>query len=255
METITWTPRNDIDLVLPQRNVLTLRKDGYYFLNLRVTLISFNPLTVHLLCNKNKVLLKGQINPNTNSTGLLGKVEELSAQTNLSVSIHPQATNINYDALLTHLDMIYMYNSQSWSRGVPGHLFRDPRSSAPMVFVLYQTELSLLAAQGMMSLLQLCFSAFVINGRAKAFFTCLIERQLILVVLLLLSCYEGSQYLWSFSHQTVFTALLMSDISKCAVMNPRFNLDNRIKLSEVDVSCVVHIFMFYLLLGLKILCL
>ncbi|XP_029015951.1 uncharacterized protein LOC114861100 [Betta splendens] len=117
---ITWISTNGPqDLVLPQKNVLTLQADGYYFLNLQVTVYSFNPrapLTVRLLRNGRKVLLEGPINPHTNSTGLLGKAEELTAQTELSVSIDPQAVNVNDSASVTHLDIVYMHkprNNQS----------------------------------------------------------------------------------------------------------------------------------------------
>lgn len=113
---ITWTPMNpDGDLVSRQGNALILMKDGYYFLNLQVTLSSHNVGThVQISLGWNsRVLLQGWINTNTTSTGLLGKVEELSAGGTLWVSIDPRPANINCTASVTHLDIIYMqkYNN------------------------------------------------------------------------------------------------------------------------------------------------
>lgn len=110
---ITWQAKNlDPDLVSQKEEVLTIRKDGYYFINLQVTLTSHNvgtKLTVSLRWN-NKVILQGWINKNTSSTGLLGKVESLFAGGTLWVSIDPQTNDVDVTESVTHLDIIYMHN-------------------------------------------------------------------------------------------------------------------------------------------------
>lgn len=82
-------------------------KDGYYFLTFQVTLSSCTEQTVKLKWD-HKTLLQGIVNRNTScSTGLLGKVEALSAGDKLEVIINP-ATKINTSEYLTHLNIIYM---------------------------------------------------------------------------------------------------------------------------------------------------
>ncbi|TNN70369.1 hypothetical protein EYF80_019395 [Liparis tanakae] len=56
-----------------------------------------------------EVILQGRINRNTCSTGLLGKVEELSAGSSLEV-LRPTTEELINESL-THLDIIYMYKS------------------------------------------------------------------------------------------------------------------------------------------------
>ncbi len=60
------------------------------------------------LKSKERILLRGWINTNTSSTGLLGKVEVLSAGGTLEVTIDPPTTDIDETEFLTHLDIIYM---------------------------------------------------------------------------------------------------------------------------------------------------
>ncbi|KAM7387174.1 hypothetical protein PAMA_009677 [Pampus argenteus] len=96
-------------------DILTIKKDGYYFLTLQVTLTSAVSEDLDQRVNltwahdgHRKVLLQGVINRNTHSTGLLGKVEELSAGGTLIVNISKSITNIDNNGYLTHLDVIYM---------------------------------------------------------------------------------------------------------------------------------------------------
>ncbi|XP_044036759.1 uncharacterized protein LOC122868655 isoform X2 [Siniperca chuatsi] len=113
--TIKWVAKNPSKgLVSEEGDVLTIKKDGYYFLNLQVTLNTppsgkeTNGLnhTVSLKWN-NKVLLQGRIN--THSTCLLSKVQELSAGGTLVVDINlPTTATIDETESLTHLDIIYM---------------------------------------------------------------------------------------------------------------------------------------------------
>lgn len=116
--TIKWVAMNPrTGLVSAEGKALTIKKDGYYFLNLQVTLktplsspsheTKGSKCTVSLKLN-DKVLLRGWINTNASSTGLLGKVEELSAGGILEVTIDPPKTDIDETESLTHLDIIYM---------------------------------------------------------------------------------------------------------------------------------------------------
>ncbi|KAM7371767.1 hypothetical protein PAMP_008977 [Pampus punctatissimus] len=96
-------------------DILTIKKDGYYFLTLQVTLSSAVSEELDQKVNLTwvydgytKVLLQGVINRNTRSTGLLGKVEELSAGGTLKVNFSKPTTNIDNNEYLTHLDVIYM---------------------------------------------------------------------------------------------------------------------------------------------------
>uniref|UniRef100_A0A3B4WI76 TNF family profile domain-containing protein n=1 Tax=Seriola lalandi dorsalis TaxID=1841481 RepID=A0A3B4WI76_SERLL len=103
-----WLAKNpDTNLASEKGEVLTINKDGYYFLNLQVTLCSCKELhTVQLQWNK-KVIVHGWINNNTCSTGLLGKVEELFAGGTLEVIVSPKMCIRTAEAL-THLGIIYM---------------------------------------------------------------------------------------------------------------------------------------------------
>nr|XP_033500584.1 uncharacterized protein LOC117268329 [Epinephelus lanceolatus] len=92
--------------------VLKIKKDGYYFLSLQITLNSCNakPLehTVSLKA-KDKDLLKGWINNNTCSTGSLSKVEELPAGSTLEVTVCETGPNETINEEESHLDIIYIF--------------------------------------------------------------------------------------------------------------------------------------------------
>ncbi|TDH03040.1 hypothetical protein EPR50_G00158730 [Perca flavescens] len=88
---------------------LKIKMDGYFFLNLRVTLLSCNDTwqsqyTVSLKM-KGKDILRGGINKNTSCTGLLSKVEVLTAGDTLEVNL-PANDQIDEDN--SQLDIIYM---------------------------------------------------------------------------------------------------------------------------------------------------
>ncbi|XP_026213133.1 uncharacterized protein LOC113160209 isoform X2 [Anabas testudineus] len=113
---ITWSARNpDIDLIKEEKEVLIVMKDGYYFLNLQVTLMddASTELGVSLFWNKNAIL-QGWIKQSTKTTGLLGKVETLSAGGKLRVSINPvdpkkqQTFRVDNSETVTHLGFMYM---------------------------------------------------------------------------------------------------------------------------------------------------
>lgn len=115
---ITWEPRikeesKDLVSQTDHTPVLTIMKDGYYFLNLKVTL-SQDVKTMHTVKVEQKsdlvtVVLEGWINTNTRSTGLLGKVVLLPAGYTLWVSIDPPTTDVDLFPSVTHLDVIYMH--------------------------------------------------------------------------------------------------------------------------------------------------
>ncbi|XP_045897639.1 uncharacterized protein LOC123965116 [Micropterus dolomieu] len=106
---VAMTPNSE-GLISKEGESLTIKKDGYYFLNLQVTLKSqeSDDQSVSLMWNK-KVLLQGWINTKTRSTGLLGKVEVLPAGGTLEVIMQPPTNYINDTESLTHLDIIYMH--------------------------------------------------------------------------------------------------------------------------------------------------
>lgn len=96
-------------MVLESGNGLTILKDGYYFLSLQVTLTSCEKETsIVKLWKDSEVLLQGKINPNTCSTGFLGKIESLSAGWTLTVNVNNSNINIDDSESLTHLNIIYM---------------------------------------------------------------------------------------------------------------------------------------------------
>ncbi|XP_034395272.1 uncharacterized protein LOC117735002 [Cyclopterus lumpus] len=108
-----WSAKNpDKGLVSEEKGgrVLKIMRDGYFFLNLQVTLSSCNATggSQHTVSMKSDddVILQGRINRYTCSTGLLGKVEELSAGSSLEV--HWPTTEELINESLTHLDIIYM---------------------------------------------------------------------------------------------------------------------------------------------------
>lgn len=87
---------------------LIINKDGHYFLNLQVTLNDSckERHTIRLFVDEN-IILQGQINTESCSTGILSKVWGLRAQQKLKVTVEPVAF-INKTEFLTHLDMIYI---------------------------------------------------------------------------------------------------------------------------------------------------
>ncbi|KAG7243474.1 hypothetical protein INR49_011030, partial [Caranx melampygus] len=108
-EITEWYAKDpDIDLISEKGKVLTINRDGYYLLNLQVTLSSCKDnQTVQVEWN-NKVLLLGWINNKTCSTGILSKAELLSAGGTLSVIIQPKNPHINSSEFLTYMDIIFM---------------------------------------------------------------------------------------------------------------------------------------------------
>lgn len=111
---IKWVSKSkDSGLVSVGEDGLLIMKDGYYFVNLQVTLSSCKDLSrtaehTVTLTWKNSVLLVGWINTKTNSTGLLSKVEQLSAGGMLKFNITPSTNCVNESEAVTHLDIIYM---------------------------------------------------------------------------------------------------------------------------------------------------
>lgn len=113
---IKWSSRyNTYNIISEDENGLTIQEDGYYLLNLQVTL-----KTTRCPCNgtrrsdcmvtvriKDRDLLQGWINTQTCSTGLLGKVEKLSRGTKLEIE---KKLNYKIDETesLTHLDIIML---------------------------------------------------------------------------------------------------------------------------------------------------
>ncbi|KAJ4931939.1 hypothetical protein JOQ06_010375 [Pogonophryne albipinna] len=113
---ITWATKNQDQILVsvePGETVLKIKKDGYFLLNLQVTLSSCNRTMGSLytvsLNSKDTVILQGRINTNNCSTGLLGKVEELNANDSLEVTIiRPNEDDIiDENEYLTHLDIVF----------------------------------------------------------------------------------------------------------------------------------------------------
>ncbi|XP_061568587.1 uncharacterized protein LOC133422586 [Cololabis saira] len=112
---ILWfTENSNPGLISEEGYSLKIISDGYYFLNLQVTLRLDDQLRVPdnliprvTLKLDEKVLLEGEINRHTRSTGLLGKVVVLAAGGQLKVSIDPP-TDIDKSESMTHLDIIFM---------------------------------------------------------------------------------------------------------------------------------------------------
>lgn len=115
---IQWQSRypnnNNNNPIMEKDQTFTIREDGYYLLNLQVTLVSSKcpcngtkgpGCTVRLKYNSRDILL-GWINTPTCSTGLLGKVEKLSQGTILEITEMPN--DIDDTESLTHLDIIML---------------------------------------------------------------------------------------------------------------------------------------------------
>ncbi|KAL3053608.1 uncharacterized protein LOC117493428 [Trematomus bernacchii] len=115
---IAWATKNQDQILVSVEQggtVLKIKKDGYFLLNLQVTLSPCNGTMGSLytvsLNSSDTVILQGGINTNTCSTGLLGKVEELAANDSLEVTIKPQneaiISIIDDHEYLTHLDIVF----------------------------------------------------------------------------------------------------------------------------------------------------
>lgn len=112
---IKWLPRYD-NLTTEGGQGFTIQESGYYYLNLQVTLKTTvcpcnqtrqSECMVTLTCHSClRDLLEGWINPQTCSTGLLGKVEKLSQGNTLEITKIPK--NIDESEPLTHLDIIML---------------------------------------------------------------------------------------------------------------------------------------------------
>lgn len=113
---IKWSSRyNTYNIISEDENGLTIHEDGYYLLNLQVTL-----KTARCPCNgtrrsdcmvtvrsPDRDLLQGWISTQTCSTGLLGKVEKLSRGTKLEIEKRLK-DKIDETESLTHLDIIML---------------------------------------------------------------------------------------------------------------------------------------------------
>lgn len=113
---IKWSSRYDTyNVISEDEHGLTIQEDGYYLLNLQVTL-----KTARCPCNgtrrpdcritvrgRGRDLLQGWISAQTCSTGLLGKVEKLSRGTKLEIE-KVLKDNIDETESLTHLDIIML---------------------------------------------------------------------------------------------------------------------------------------------------
>lgn len=115
---IKWSSRyNTYGIISEDENGLTIKKDGYYLLNLQVTLKATKcpcngtrqsdcMVTVSIL---DRNLLQGWISTQTCSTGLLGKVEKLSQGTKLQIK-KGLKDKIDETESLTHLDIIMLHS-------------------------------------------------------------------------------------------------------------------------------------------------
>ncbi|KAM9745264.1 uncharacterized protein ACNS7B_009678 [Menidia menidia] len=114
---IQWeSPDEAAGVISDQGELLTIKKDGYYFLSLQVKLCPSEidksvkqEHTVELKVDNN-VLLVGWINTKTNSTGLISKVHRLSAGKKLGVYIDPPCSCVDTIESMTYLDIIFMDN-------------------------------------------------------------------------------------------------------------------------------------------------
>ncbi|XP_041813628.1 uncharacterized protein LOC121621283 [Chelmon rostratus] len=110
-----WEARNPSnELVSEDGKDLQIKKDGYYFVYLQVTLKSSKcpcnetgglKSPVNMTWN-NDILLQGGIQTSTCSTGLLGKAQVLSGGGKLVFQL--PTCEIDETEYLTHLDIIYM---------------------------------------------------------------------------------------------------------------------------------------------------
>ncbi|GAA6218170.1 tumor necrosis factor ligand superfamily member 18 [Lates japonicus] len=108
-----WFANKPDSNLISEGEVLAIKKDGYYFLNLQVTVcdtVCMNNHTVRLVkkSEQSTTLLLGWTNTKSCTTGLLGKVVWLSAGYDLEVMINPTPKCIISDESQTHLDIIYI---------------------------------------------------------------------------------------------------------------------------------------------------
>ncbi|XP_077413928.1 uncharacterized protein LOC144043813 isoform X1 [Vanacampus margaritifer] len=111
---IEWlAKRPNADLMSESGETLAVMKDGYYFLSLRVTLSSCREAAQQATVSLKRgarVLLQSSVHADTCSTGVLAKVEELSAgEEKLQVTISSSGVNVDCAEAVTHLDVIYMF--------------------------------------------------------------------------------------------------------------------------------------------------
>lgn len=114
---IKWEARDPSNsFVLPDGYDLKIQEDGYYFLNLQVTLKTSKcpcnetrgPECMVTLRYNNQDLLQGWINTNTCSTGLLGKVGRLSGGSTVKFITKMPKDLIDDSESLTHLNIIML---------------------------------------------------------------------------------------------------------------------------------------------------
>ncbi|XP_005468743.1 uncharacterized protein LOC102079027 [Oreochromis niloticus] len=118
---ITWRSSEQKETVISQvGNGLSMNVDGYYFLNLQVTMVPTRSgcstvdqsivSLVHIQDDKeDQTLLEGSINKETNSTGILSKVVECGAGQKLIVNINKSILKcVDDEKHKTHLDIIFM---------------------------------------------------------------------------------------------------------------------------------------------------
>ncbi|XP_039466772.1 uncharacterized protein LOC120439783 [Oreochromis aureus] len=115
---LTWKQiQSDKTLLSKVNNGLSTNVDGYYFLNLQITVDPGCRITdqssvslVHIREDKSKQTpLQGSINKETNSTGILSKVVESGAGEMLIFNISKSILDcVDTNESKTHLDIIFM---------------------------------------------------------------------------------------------------------------------------------------------------
>lgn len=99
--------------ILIEGDDLKILENGYYFLNLQVTLKTqicpcngTRGVCMVSILKENRNILEGWINKDSCSTGLLAKAEMLSAGTKLNITINLPHNQV--DEHLTHLGVIML---------------------------------------------------------------------------------------------------------------------------------------------------
>lgn len=114
----TWKAKEPNNFVSENGKDLVVKRDGYYYISFQITLhrdkykcpcngTSGSECMV-LLDSSGETLLKGWINANTCSTGLLGKVTKLVGGSTLKFTINMPRNTINEKQHHTHLNIICM---------------------------------------------------------------------------------------------------------------------------------------------------
>lgn len=102
-------------LISEKGKQLEIKRDGFYFLSLRVTLSSCDDARVSERTVKvefeGKAFVEGRIDGKTNSSGQLSKVKGLAEGGKLEVTINAPTSCINISDNVTHLDIIFMPQS------------------------------------------------------------------------------------------------------------------------------------------------